>query len=216
MMFLRGSLAMSPATLTLHGPILDSIDTEIARATIGEIRAYLQGASRDGTFNRLHGTLRICQADLRWLRVLGDLLGRLGKRSWMYREGTRSVWVIETTWHPESPEAIHTRGEAAAFARGYFDAEGGVPADAGARFYIQFVQKNHADLARTRDLLGLLGVQCGQIHNPSVRQDPNYWRFYVLGASHKRFIRVIGSWHPRKRMLLDQAALSPGVICRGR
>lgn len=189
----------------------EPIDAEIGRATSGEIRAYLRGASRDGTFNRLHRTLRISQADVRWLWVLGSLLGRLGKRSWMYREGRRNVWVIETTWHPASPETIHTRGEAAAFVRGYFDAEGGVPVDGRDRFYVQFVQKNHADLAHIRDLLGLLGVKCGRIHNPSVRRDANYWRFYVLTASHKQFIQAIGSWHPRKRMLLDKRTTSPLV-----
>jgi hypothetical protein len=124
--------------------------------------------------------------------------------------------VIETTWRPDSTETVLTRAEAAAFVRGYFDAEGGVPGDAYDRFYVQFVQKNHADLARTRGLLGLLGVQCGRIHNPSVRQDADYWRFYVLTASHERFVRAVGSWHPRKRPLPDERAISPGVVYRGR
>lgn len=198
---------MSPAALTLHCSIREPIKAEVGRAS-GEVCAYLQGASRDGTFNRLHRTLRICQAEL---RVLQRLLGRLGKRSWMYREGTRNVWVIETTWRPDSSESTRTRGEAAAFVRGYFDAEGGVPADARVRFYVQFVQKNHLDLVRTRDLLGLLGVQCGRIHNPSTRQDPGYWRFYVLAASHRQFIQTIGSWHPRKRILLDERAISLSI-----
>jgi len=207
---------MNPQTLTQNGSICEPVGTEIDRATNNEIRAYLHGASRDGTFNRLHRTFRISQADLRWLRVLGDLLGRLGKRSWMYREGTRSVWVIETSWHLESLEAISTQKEAASFVRGYFDAEGGVPADKHDRFYVQFVQKDFADLARVRDLLGALGVLCGRIHNPSVRQDADYWRSYVLTASHERFVRAVGSWHPRKRPLLDERAISPGVVYRGR
>src|SRR3972149_5843307 len=114
-----------------------AIEAEIDRASSGEIYAYLQGASRDGTFNRLHKTLRICQADIRWLRIREGLLGRLGKRSWIYREGTRNVWVIETTWCPESPETIRTGGEAAAFVRGYFDAEGGGPAVARDRLCVQ-------------------------------------------------------------------------------
>jgi hypothetical protein len=190
--------------MATRSSIPEPIAAEIDRATSGEIRAYLQGASRDGTFNRLHNTLRISQADVRWLRVLERLLGRLGKRSWMYREGTRNVWVIETTWRPDSPETIRTPGEAAAFVRGYFDAEGGVPAHARDRWYVQFVQKSHADLVRTCDLLGLLGVRCGRIHNPSVRRDANYWRFYVRVAAHRRFIQIIGSWHPRKRTLLDE------------
>lgn len=202
---------MNPTVLMPHGSLCESIEAEIYRATSDEIRAYLQGASRDGTFNRLHRTLRISQADVRWLLVLQRLLGRLGKRSWMYREGTRNVWVIETAWRPETPETARTPGEAAAFVRGYFDAEGGVPADARDRFYVQFVQKNHADLARTRDFLELLGVQCGRIHNPSARQDPDYWRFYVLAASHKRFIQSVASWHPRKGTLLDERVVSPSI-----
>jgi len=196
--------------MALHCSIPAPIKAEIDGASSGEICAYLQGASRDGTFNRLHKTLRICQADVRWLWVLERLLGRLGKRSWTYREGTRNVWVIETTWRPESSEKVRTRGEAAAFVRGYFDAEGGVPGDARDRFYARFVQKNHADLVRTCVLLDLLGVQCGRIHNPSVRQDPG-WRFYVLAASHRQFIQTIGSWHPRKRILLDERAFSLNI-----
>ena len=197
--------------MALHCSIPEPINAEIDRASSGEICAYLQGASRDGTFNRLHKTLRICQADVRWLGVLERLLERLAKRNWMYREGTRNVWVIETTWRPDSPETIRTRGEAAAFVRGYFDAEGGVPGDARDRFYVQFVQKNHADSVRTRDLLGLLDVQCGRIHNPSVRRDPGYWRFYVLTASHMQFVQTVGSWHPRKRTLLEERAISMSI-----
>ncbi len=51
---------MSLAALTLHCLVPEPIKAEIDRATGGEICAYLQGASRDGTFNRLHKTLRIC------------------------------------------------------------------------------------------------------------------------------------------------------------
>jgi hypothetical protein len=178
--------------------------------------AYLQGARRDGTFNRSHGTLRIAQADSRWLHILTVLLGRLGKRSRIYREGPRNVWVIETVWRDGPWGAIVTEGEAAAFIRGYFDAEGGLPADVGARFYVQFVQKSRADLTYVRDLLSRLGVWCGRIHNPSGRQDPDYWRLYVLAASHGRFIRTVGSWHPRKRILLDERKALRGGVRRGR
>jgi hypothetical protein len=188
--------------MATRSSIPEPIAAEIDRATSGEIRAYLQGASRDGTFNRLHNTLRISQADVRWLRVLQRLLERLGKRSWMYREGTRNVWVIETTWRLEARETVRTPGETAAFVRGYFDAEGGVPTDARARFYIQLVQKNHEDLARTRDLLEKLGVRCGRLHNPSVRQDPGYWRFYCA----RRVAQAIHSGH---RILASPKAHAP-------
>jgi len=202
---------MNPPASLQPNVIPDSTETEIDRATASEIASYLDGASRDGTYNRLHKTLRISQADVRWLQVLKHLLSRLGKRSWTYREGTRNVWVIETTWRPESSGTVGIQGDAAAFVRGYFDAEGGVPVAPHDRFYIQFVQKNHADLARTRDLLELLGVGCGRIHNPSARRDPDYWRFYVLATSHEQFIRTIGSWHPRKRRLLDERAISLSI-----
>ncbi len=165
---------MSIMPMAPHCSIPEPINAEIDRASIGEICAYLHGASRDGTFNRLHRTLRICQADVRWLVVLKRLLARLGKRSWIYREGTRNVWVIETTWRPECPETVRTRGEAAAFVRGYFDAEGGVPADA-------------------RDLLGVLGVQCGRIHNSGVRQDPG-----MLDGGHS-LTRGRSPWAPVPR-----------------
>ena len=72
-----------------------------------------------------------------------------------------------------------------------------------ARFYIQLVQKSRADLAKVRDALESLEIRCGRIHNPSVQVDPDYWRFYVLRSSHEDFIRRVGSWHPRKRELLE-------------
>jgi LAGLIDADG-like domain len=87
--------------------------------------------------------------------------------------------------------------------RGYFDAEGGIPRNRDARFYVQFVQKNREDLARVQSFLNDLGIRCGRIHNPSFRVDPDYWRFYVLADSHENFIRHVGSWHSRKRSLLE-------------
>lgn len=125
------------APVSLQGDAIpESIRAEVERATDTEIVAYLGGASRDGTFNPLHKTLRISQADVRWLEVLKRLLRRVGKRSWTYREGTRNVWVIETTWRPQTARVLQTPGDSAAFVRGYFDAEGGVPANARARFYV--------------------------------------------------------------------------------
>jgi hypothetical protein len=134
--------------------------------------------------------------------VLQDLFLKLGSRSWVYREGKRNVWVVETTCRL-AEATIHTRREKAAFARGYFDAEGGIPKRREDRFYIQLVQKDRGDLERVRGFLQGLDIRCGRIHNPSVRVDPNYWRFYVLSKSHEDFIRHVGSWHPRKRLLLD-------------
>jgi len=174
---------------------------EVETATERELVCYLDGASRDGTFSRLHRTLRISQKGLEWLLVLQGALERLGARSWHYREGTRDVWTLETCWmgscQPCAP------AEAAAFARGYFDAEGGVPRSPDARFYVQFVQKDLQDLSRVRTDLESLGLSCGRLHNPSVAVDPHYWRFYIRARSHLAFCESVGSWHPRKRRLLD-------------
>ncbi len=70
---------------------------EIQTANVEESRAYLLGASRDGTFNRLHKTLRISQSSVQWLEILQILFARVGSRSWIYRESGRGVWVIEST-----------------------------------------------------------------------------------------------------------------------
>jgi len=161
-------------------------------------------------FNRLHNTLRISQKDARWFQILHMLFTKLGSRSWTYQEGKRDVWVIETTCRLDQSASLSSDLECAAFARGFFDAEGGVPIDSRDRFYIQFVQKDYADLARLRRVLTQLDLECGRLHNPSVRADPDYWRFYVLANSHRSFLRRVGSWHPRKRSILD-ARVGTGV-----
>jgi hypothetical protein len=62
---------------------LQEILAEAEMVEVSEARAYLFGAAHDGTFNRLHATLRISQADPRWLEVLKLLLRKLGSRSWI-------------------------------------------------------------------------------------------------------------------------------------
>jgi hypothetical protein len=195
------SLALSAGGLTPQ-----RLHAELLEADAREIRAYVSGASRDGTFSNRHKTLRISQADLGWLQALQILLERVGSRSWIYREGTRRVWVIETTHRIVHPTTLRTSGERKAFVRGYFDAEGGIPRDPSARFYIQVAQKNRKDLERVHRFLTQLDISSGRVHNPSARVDPAYWRFYVLARSHEDFIKRVSSWHPRKRMLLDLRA----------
>jgi hypothetical protein len=96
--------------------ILPSIMAEVQRAGPGESRAYLIGAMRDGTFNRLHKTIRIAQADIRWLKVLQAVIRCIGSRSWIYREGDRRVWVVESTCRPGALDLASSQ-EAAAFVR---------------------------------------------------------------------------------------------------
>ncbi len=184
------------------GSMIFSILREVESAGPEECAAYLAGASHDGAYSRLHGTLRISQSTPEWLTVLQAVFRRLGSRSWIYREGARHVWVVESTCRITAPLDIFGPCERAAYARGYFDAEGGLPWRTDRRFYIQLVQKDRRDLEHLRGCLADLGVRCGRIHNPSGRADPEYWRFYVLTSSHRDFIDLVGSWHPHKRGLL--------------
>jgi hypothetical protein len=178
---------------------------ELLTVDASSSQAYLLGALHDATISRLHGTVRFGQSDTDWLDVLSVLLEKIGRRSWMYREGrNRRFWVLETSsrWINE-PFAFGSDEEQLAYARGYFDAEGGIPRDPRSRFYIQFVQKNHSDLAQLREMLIALGIKCGELHNPSRRVDPDMWRFYVLSGSHAAFVHRVGSWNLRKRRRLE-------------
>ena len=87
--------------------------------------------------------------------------------------------------------------------RGYFDAEGGMPRDRSARLYLQFTQKNLLNLECVHRILSSVGISGGRIHNPSQSVDPDYWRFYIRSESHHRFMAMVGSWHPRKRRLME-------------
>jgi hypothetical protein len=178
------------------------LSSEIDAAGELDLRAYLEGAKGDATFNRFHNTLRFAQADQRWLFLLKVVLDRLDSKSWMYQEGRRRVWVLETTYKDRVHIPLPSEAERLAFVRGYFDAEGGVPRHLGDRFYIQLVQKDKAGLEYVRTSLEELGIRCGRLHNPSVAKDPHYWRFYVKTCSHHRFCNRVASWHPRKRAIL--------------
>ncbi|MCA1705713.1 MAG: LAGLIDADG family homing endonuclease [Actinobacteria bacterium] len=147
--------------------------------------------------------------------MLAAIVRQLGRKAWVYEEGDRGLSVVETCLDL-SANSLGTQTERIAYARGYFDAEGGVPRNPNARFYVQFVQKDYRDLREVRDILLENDIDCGRLHNPSVRVDPSYWRFYVLARSLDSFARVIGSWHPRKRPLLQTFLLlrtkaSPGL-----
>jgi LAGLIDADG-like domain len=179
-----------------------------------EFEAYLLGALKDGTFNRRHRTHRIGQRERSWLETLRGVLDRLGCRAWIYREGrTRDYWVLETSapflTTSFDARALRGRAEGLAYERGFFDSDGGVPRHREARFYVQFVQKDREVLAVLRDILEDAGISCGSLHVPSVRVDPDYWRFYVRARSHRLFASRVGSWHPRKGPILrDRFALT--------
>ncbi len=182
------------------------LSEEVAASRPSCCLSYFAGALRDGTFSSRHRTWRLAQKTRDWLLVVQLVLERLGAHGWIYREGKdRSVWVLETCFRPSQGRttAGQSRPEQAAFIRGYFDAEGGIPRSTSSRFYVQLAQKNRLDLEDLRDRMQDLGLKCGCLHVPSVAADPEYWRFYVATASHRQFYERVGSWHPRKRALLD-------------
>ncbi len=172
-------------------------------------QAYLQGALHDGTRSHLHHTHRFSQKGTDWLNRLAMILTSLGHRSWLYQEGKdRSVFVLETSASfldvDFDPDQLVLQDEQIAYVRGYFDAEGGLPQSPDARFYVQFTQKDRIELEKVKLILELLGITCGKMHNPSVRVDPDYWRFFVRTRSHLAFASQIGSWHPIKELILQR------------
>jgi intein-encoded DNA endonuclease-like protein len=174
----------------------------LAKITI----AYLQGILGDATYSKIHKTHRISQANREWLEKVRDLLSSIGDKSWIYKEGkSRNVYVLETTSKDLSlsfdPMKLQTKSEKIAYVRGYFDAEGGVAHEAQVRFYLQFAEKNKIRLEKVRNFLQELGIECGTIHCPSEKIDPDYWRFYIKANSYDKFINTIGSWHPRKQKI---------------
>ena len=172
------------------------------------MEAYLQGALKDATRSGLHKTFRYGQSDTRWLEFLRELLSSVGRRGWIYREGRqRKFWVLETTapflsMKFAADDLVGTQ-EGLDYVRGYFDAEGGMPKDSEARLYLSFGQKDRMSLETVAKILSSWGIESGRIHNPSVSVDPDYWRVFVRASSHQRFMRLVGSWHPRKQALIQ-------------
>jgi len=166
-------------------------------------QAYLIGALHDGTIRRR--TIRICQREYDYVLLIKRLVEDLGWRAWTYREGKdRNLYVAEFSRAVLQGSAIRSRTERIDYARGYFDAEGGVPADRASPPYLYFAQRDLKDLGELRRILVDFGIRCGRLHNPSRTVAPNYWRFYVSRSSIPRFGRMIGSWHPRKSRILKR------------
>ena len=191
----RRKLLLTPQRL--HAEPLDP-------KSAADVKAYLQGALKDATPSALHGTHRYGQSDRAWLERIADLLSALGHRSWIYREGRdRNYWIVETSAKFLSvsfdPSSLIGTQPGLAYVRGYFDADGGMPASSQARLYVQFCQKDRPSLEKVHEILQYEGIENGRIHNPSVRVDPDYWRFFVRAKSHQDFLLRVGSWHPRKQ-----------------
>jgi intein-encoded DNA endonuclease-like protein len=166
------------------------------------IKAYLLGALHDATFSS-NRRYRFSQKGTEWLKFLQKLFKKVGYNSWIYKEGSdRDIYVLETlasfldfSFNPRRLSGIN---EKVSYIRGFFDAEGGIPHNKEARFYIQLVQKNKQKLVEIKRILSELNIDVGKIHNPSKKVDPDLWRIYILSNSKERFVKIIGSWHSRK------------------
>ena len=171
-----------------------------------ELQAYLLGALHDASLNKKK-RYRFTQKGTEWLTLLQKLFQELGYKSWIYREGNRDVHTLETLANfldfGFDPLILVTNAEKAAYIRGFFDAEGGVPRNRDAKFYIQLVQKDRTKIEKLVRMLDTLDISTGKIHNPSERVDPEYWRVYVSAKSHKDFASKIGSEHPLKKKILQ-------------
>lgn len=168
--------------------------------------AYIKGLLHDATKRRK--TLRIAQKSKPFLERVKTLLEGMSCQSWIYREGReRGVHILEFS-RSRLPGldncSFETSKEKLDYIRGYFDAEGGIAKSAKVRFYIYFAQKNFEDLKMVRNFLTQLGIGCGNIHNPSKKVDPKYFRFYVSTEFHRKFARVVGSRHPEKSYILGK------------
>jgi hypothetical protein len=184
------------------------LHAELLATDAKSLEAYLQGALRDGTRSALHRTHRIGAAERGWLVLLQQILNLLDQRSWIYREGARrNYWILETTASfldmRYDANALAGSHAGLAYVRGYFDADGGMPVSSDARLYFQFTQNSRDSLAAVAANLAAWGIETGRIHHPSVRVDPEYWRLYVRAGSHRRFMALVRSWHPRKRQQIE-------------
>ena len=172
----------------------------LSNSVKSELRMYILGALHDATFNKQHKTFRFSQSSIEWLQLVQAIFTKFGHKSWIYREGKdRFVWVLETSMKIDRNLEPVNDQDKVAYIRGYFDAEGGMPKNNNDFLYFQFGQKDKADLIQVKCWLEGIGIKCGKIHNPSKKVDNNYWRFFVSKTSHRDFMEIVGSWHPRKK-----------------
>lgn len=161
-------------------------------------KPYLLGLLHDATERR--NTFRIGTSSFRFSCIVRDGIEDLGFRAWTYREGrSRHLWVIEFSKNPLKDVEILRIQDKIDYIRGYFDAEGGIAKSPTVRFYIYFAQKNRKDLEVLKGYLEEIGLSCGKVHNPSRREDPNYWRFFIRSKSYSDFVRCIVPLHLDKK-----------------
>jgi hypothetical protein len=158
---------------------------------------YLLGLLHDAT-ERLT-TYRIATKSKDFSDFLVKEIKNLGMSAWNYKEGKdRDLWITEFSKSLLKDVKIISRENKIDYIRGYFDAEGGISKHSNVRFYIYFCQKDKRDLLEVKEYLEEIGISCGVIHNPSIKVDPNYWRFFVRAKSYSKFAKIISSSHPEK------------------
>ncbi len=164
-------------------------------------KAYIIGALHDAT---KHGTtIRIAQKSRAYVEHIAEAIKRLGGKAWTYREGkNRNVYIVEFSKSFLKDCFLDTPADKIDYIRGYFDTDGGIAKSTTVRYYIYFCQKNFQDLLHVKQMIEEQHITCGKIHNPSIKADPDYWRFYISAKSYKEFATIIGSEHPEKRHYL--------------
>ncbi|OGC56609.1 hypothetical protein A3H26_01815 [candidate division WWE3 bacterium RIFCSPLOWO2_12_FULL_36_10] len=160
-------------------------------------KSYLLGILHDATERKY--TFRISQKSEEYIKFLSRGIEELGYSAWTYREGkTRNVYIVEFSKRLLEDVNLENLEDKRDYIRGYFDAEGSVPKDSNSRYYVYFSQKNLKDLSILQSYMFEFGLDCGRIHIPSQKVDPDYFRFYLLGESKYKFASIIGSLHPNK------------------
>ncbi len=197
-------ISRQPLNFNLKGASETTREAPFLKETM---KAYLLGALHDASLNKKK-RYRFTQKGIEWLSFLKDLFTRLEYKSWIYREGSRNVYTLETLASfldfEFDPNKLARLEEQVFYIRGFFDAEGGIPHNLKDLFYIQLVQKDRIKIEKITKMLKSLGIETGKIHNPSSKVDPNYWRVYVRAKSHSEFIQKIGSWHPFKSKIFQK------------
>jgi len=164
-------------------------------------KAYLFGVLHDATERKT--TFRIATNNYLYCQFLKKEIEKLGSKAWIYKEGkNRNLWIVEFSKSFLKNTKIESKMDKIDYIRGYFDSEGGIPKSSRVRFYLYFAQKDRKDLSQVKKYIEELNISCGIIHNPSKRVDPKYWRFYISSKSYKKFINIIGSYHPEKAKVM--------------
>jgi len=164
-------------------------------------KSYLIGVLHDSTERKL--TYRISQKSEEFVKFIASGIKKLGGNAWVYKEGKkRSVYVVEFSKVFLEGVEITSRKNKIDYIRGYFDTDGGIAKSSKVRYYIYFAQKNFQDLKQVKHYLEELNISTGNIHNPSKKVDPDYWRFYISAESYLDFANIVGSWHTEKSKFL--------------